>query len=221
MVRAHRLLTAGLLAAGVWVATPACASGYYASYGGQRDYRDFERAAYDNGYREGLRHGTDDARDRRDFRIDRDRDYRRADDGYHREYGDRDFYRRAFRRGYEAGYREGYARVSGYSGYPGYGGYGRPAPPPVVAPNYPGGVYPRGGEGRFYSPAAQNGYRDGLEAGRDAARDRRAFDPVREKRYREGDHDYDRDYGSRDDYKRDYRAAFQQGYEEGYRGWRR
>lgn len=214
MVRAHRLFAAGVLAAGVWVATPACATGYYGSYGGQRDYRDFERVAYDNGYREGLKHGREDGEHRRDFRVDRDGDYRHADEGYHREYGDRELYRTAFRRGYEAGYREGYARETGYRNP----GYGRPVPPPYYPA--PGGVYPRGG-GRYDSPAAQNGYRDGLEAGRDAAHDRRAFDPIREKRYREGDHDYDNRYGSRDEYKRDYRAAFQQGYEEGYRGWRR
>ena len=47
------------------------------------------------------------------------------------------------------------------------------------------------------------------------------FDPVRAKRYREGDHDYDNRYGSRDQYKQDYRAAFVQGYEEGYRNVRR
>ena len=55
------------------------------------------------------------------------------------------------------------------------------------------------------------------EDGRDDARHGRRFDPIMAKRYREGDHDYDRQYGSRDDYKRDYRAAFEQGYNEGYR----
>ncbi|OLC78801.1 MAG: hypothetical protein AUH72_15365 [Acidobacteria bacterium 13_1_40CM_4_65_8] len=69
-----------------------------------------------------------------------------------------------------------------------------------------------------YSPAGQNGYRDGLGAGRDDARSRRAFDPVRAKRYREGDNDYDNRYGSRDEYKREYRSAFQQGYRDGYGG---
>ena len=69
-----------------------------------------------------------------------------------------------------------------------------------------------------YSIATENGYRDGFEAGRDDARDRNRFDPVRSKRYREGDHDYDSRYGSRDAYKAEYRNAFRQGYEEGYRG---
>lgn len=70
--------------------------------------------------------------------------------------------------------------------------------------------------GGYVSVAARSGYRDGIEAGRSDARHRERFDPVRAKRYREGDRDYDRRYGPRDDYKRDYRAAFEQGYREGY-----
>lgn len=110
MRKSIRLLAAGVLAAGVAATAPACASGYYGvhEYGGPRAYRDLGRVAYDNGYREGRRHGEEDARHRRDFRIDRDGDYRHADDGYRREYGDRDFYRQSFRRGYELGYRQGY-----------------------------------------------------------------------------------------------------------------
>ena len=64
--------------------------------------------------------------------------------------------------------------------------------------------------------AAQVGYRDGFDAGRNDARDRNRFDPVRSKRYRDGDHDYNNRYGDRELYKRDYRAAFEQGYREGY-----
>jgi hypothetical protein len=114
MRRTSHVLRAGLLAAAVAITAPACASGYYASYGyrGQRDVRQYERVAYDNGYREGIEHGGHDARDRRDYRVDRDRDYRRGDEGYRREYGDRDFYREAFRRGYEAGYRAGFQQYA-------------------------------------------------------------------------------------------------------------
>jgi hypothetical protein len=83
---------------------------------------------------------------------------------------------------------------------------------------YPRAGYPapvqRGGYG---SAAARSGYRDGIEAGRDDARHRERFDPVRARRYRQGDHDYDRRYGSRDEYKREYRSAFEQGYRDGYR----
>jgi hypothetical protein len=69
--------------------------------------------------------------------------------------------------------------------------------------------------------AYDNGFRDGVDAGRDDARHRERFDPIRAKRYREGDHNYNRRYGSRDDYQREYRAGFQQGYEQGYRQYRR
>ena len=91
--------------------------------------------------------------------------------------------------------------------------------------DYPQGPYRQGGYGSAgnyaSSPAAQNGYRDGYEQGRNDARGGSRFDPVGARRYRSGDQDYDRRYGSRDDYKREYRAAFQTGYEQGYRGWRR
>jgi len=203
----HRLLAAGVLAAGVCIAVPACASGGYYTYRDGRGAQDFERRAYDAGYRDGVAHGEHDARDRRDFRVDRDSDYRHADDGYHREFGDKEFYRRAFRRGYEAGYTEGYNRFA----------RGREpvvvVPPPVFYPSAPAVAVPRYEE---RSIAARNGYRDGLDAGRHDARDGNRFDPARVKRYREGDHDYDRRYGPRDDYKREYRAAFEQGYREGY-----
>ncbi len=196
------LLTAGLLAA-----TPACASGYMAS---QRDSaRDLEHRAYQNGFDEGLRHGERDARDRRSAAFDRDREYRDADGGYRRDYGDRESYRRAFRDGYQAGYGQGFDRVAG------------PYAPVHVAPPVAMPPYQNPPSGAYTSVAAQNGFRDGLEAGRDDARDRRASDPFRTRRYRSGDHDYNGRYGPKEEYKREYRAAFQQGYEQGYREYRR
>ena len=87
-------------------------------------------------------------------------------------------------------YDTGYPRA----GYP-------PPPPPREA---------------YVSAAARTGYRDGFDAGRDDARHRDRFDPVRARRYRDGDHDYDRRYGSRDDYKREYRSSFERGYRDGY-----
>jgi hypothetical protein len=218
MVTAHRYLAAGLVAMGLFISAPACAStGYYNP--AQRDYRDFERRAYENGFREGVKNGEHDGRDRRDYRVDRDSDYREADEGYHRGDGlERDQYRRVFRRGYEAGYAEGYKRFARSDrGYGGYEESRRVTPGIVIQPPYGA---PRGGYG-YQSPAAQNGYRDGLEAGRHDAHDGNRFDPIRAKRYREGDHDYNSRYGPRDDYQRDYRAAFQQGYEQGYREYRR
>ena len=112
MFRPFTAFPALLLTVAIGAAAPACASGgYYQRYPNQRDSRDVERLAYDNGYRQGFPHGERDARDRRGYRIDRDRDYRNADSGY-RGYGDRDGYRRFYRNGYEAGYAEGYNRVA-------------------------------------------------------------------------------------------------------------
>jgi|SRR5947208_3035743 len=210
MMRAHRYLPALVLSAAVLAAAPACAS--YGYNGSQRSaYRDVERRAYDSGYRDGVRRGEDDGRRGRAYSFERQGDWRDADDGYHRDYGNREFYRRVFRRGFETGYSEGFNRYN--RGY----GYGAPRSGyPVPAPGY---GYPAGGG--YSTPAAQIGYRDGYEVGRNDARDRERFDPVRSSRYRSGDHDYDRRYGSKDEYKRIYRDAFQRGYEQGYRESRR
>jgi hypothetical protein len=66
-----------------------------------------------------------------------------------------------------------------------------------------------------------NGYRDGLEKGREDAGDRDSYDPVRHSRYRSADRGYDSRYGTKDDYKLVYRDGFEAGYEEGYRNYRR
>jgi hypothetical protein len=212
MLRSLTAVPALVLTAAIGAAASACASGgYYPAqqrYPTQRDSRDVERLAYEDGYRQGFPRGERDAVDRRGYRVDRDGAYRSADAGY-RGYGDRNAYRRFFRDGYEAGYNEGYNRVARYGGR---NDRGRVYPP---ANRFPGG-----GAG-YASPAAQTGYQDGFEAGRDDARDRQRNDPRRAKRYREGDHDYDSRYGSREQYKQVYRAAFEQGYQEGYRQNRR
>jgi hypothetical protein len=210
MLSRYRYFPALLLVAGVWIATPACAAQTY----GYRDRgyaRELERRAYDNGFREGLQEGQNDARRGHDFSYERHNEFRDADQGFRRGDGDRDLYRRSYRQGFETGYGEAYKRFAPNDGrsprgsaYPTY----PIIPPYATSPEYP--------SGRGVSLAAQNGHRDGFDAGRNDARDRARFDPVRAKRYREGDHDYDNRYGSRDDYKRDYRAAFEQGYREGY-----
>jgi len=215
MAYKSRYLTAFALAGLVGLSTPACAAQVYGQtyprgdvYGGVRD---FDRRAYDNGYREGLDEGRNDARHNRNFSYDRHSEYRDADDGYHRRDGDREFYRRSFRRGFEVGYREAFARDTrnwrggGYSTYP--------------SQTYPAGpVYPTAPSiGVYGGVARDNGYREGFDSGRRDARDGERFDPVRAmKRYYRDDSGYDSRYGSRDDYKRDYGAAFEQGYREGY-----
>ena len=217
-----RYLPAGLLAA-LLFSTPACASqGALVSLPNAAP-RGVDQRAYSIGYDEGRQRGEQDARRRRSFDYQRHNDYRDADDGY-RGRGDRSSYRSVFRQGFVAGYNDGYRRYSqgGYSqgGYP--QGYPQGRYPQG---GYPQGPYPQGGYGSAggyaSSPAAQNGYRDGYEQGRNDARGRNRFDPVGARRYRSGDQDYNGRYGSRDDYKREYRAAFQTGYEQGYRGSRR
>jgi hypothetical protein len=216
MLRALRFVPAALLMA-TGFATTACAAPLYGQRGGY--YRNVDQRAYDIGYRQGIREGESDARRGRDHSYTRHDQYRDADDGYRRAGGDREFYRRSYRQGFQTGYNQGYNRYGNAGRYPGssYPTY----------PNYPSyPTYPERGvprNGGYSSAATDIGYRDGLEAGRDDARDRRQYDPVRAKRYREGDHEYNNRYGSRDAYKRDYRAAFEQGYRDGYqnRGARR
>lgn len=186
------------------------------------------RASYgfDNGYREGLRHGERDARANRSFDFNHSNDYRRADKGYDRRSGDFNSYRRDFRRGYEVGYREGYSR-SGYSrdghrypnggynpndryGYPG-GGSGYPG----GGSGYPGGR--SGYPGGYAGPGYQYGFSEGYEKGIEDLRDRDPYEPARHKWYREGDRHYSSRYGSRDAYKNEYRMGFREGYDRAFR----
>src|SRR5215475_12471891 len=109
-----RFVPAVALALGV-LSTSACATGY--AYGGSRDqgygygrYGNVDRIAYDNGFREGVRAGEHDARDRRRYEPTRNGDWKDGDNGYRRDYGDRGFYRRNFRSGFEAGYAQGFRR---------------------------------------------------------------------------------------------------------------
>ena len=112
---------AALLAVGLLVSAPACATTYgpgsrYGGYGyNDRDGdRDVARIAYHNGFHEGLEAGEKDGRGGRRFEPSRHGDWREADEGYHRNYGDRELYRRSFRNGFEAGYSQAYSRYAGY-----------------------------------------------------------------------------------------------------------
>src|SRR5581483_2545342 len=102
MLNRQRLIPALALAAAVAVSAPACASyGYRGGYPAQRGaYGDVERRAYDYGFRDGVKRGEEDGRKHRAFAYDRHGDWRDADDGYHRDYGPKEFYRRSFRRGF-------------------------------------------------------------------------------------------------------------------------
>jgi hypothetical protein len=199
------LLVPVLGALALAVATPASAQwgrpDSRPSYGYPSDAR---RVAYDRGFREGVSEGEKDGRSGDAFRYQDEGDFRRADIGYNRSYGDRDRYRQNFRQGFADGYSEGYRRYSRYGNNGRYGsgdrGYG----------------YPQGRNDRYLTPF-DIGARDGYEKGREDARDNDRFDPRRHKWYREGDREYNSRYGSRDRYKDEYRRGFTLGYERGYR----
>jgi hypothetical protein len=71
--------------------------------------------------------------------------------------------------------------------------------------------------GSVYNRTAyDNGFRDGLEKGREDAQDNDSFDPVRHSRYRAGDRGYEERYGTKEQYKLTYRDGFEAGYEQGY-----
>lgn len=114
-MKLRRLIPAAVLAIGA-LASTACATGYaYGDrrpyvYGNQGRYAGADRIAFDNGFREGIKDGEHDGRGNRRFDPRRHGDWRDADHGYRREYGDHNFYRRNFRSGYEAGYAQGYRR---------------------------------------------------------------------------------------------------------------
>ncbi len=104
------------------------------------------------------------------------------------------------------------------------GGYDRAIPRRTPAPygypqTYPNG-YPQTYPNRGYATGGvgfDNGYRDGLDKGREDASKNRSYDPVRHSRYRDADRGYDRRYGSKDDYKLVYRDGFEAGYDQAYR----
>jgi hypothetical protein len=206
MLIARRYITAAALTIGVGIVAPGCAAQTYASYDGYYQRPGVERAAFENGAREGREEDRVDARARHQFSFAQHHEYRDADEGYRPSDGDLQFYRRAFRQGFERGYGEAFKQAAA-----GYGdGYLYPGPQAQIYPTAP----------PYASPAVRNGYRDGLEVGRDDARNRDRYDPAGAGRYRSGDHDYDRRYGSKDQYQREYRAAFALGYAEGYRSSR-
>jgi hypothetical protein len=185
----------------------------------QRSYLDARQAAYDNGFREGIKQGEHDGRKNDVFAFQDERTFQRADKGYHREYGPLDRYRVAFRSGYSAGYSDGYQR---YARSYGYGPDSRrDSRGPAYSNAYPG--YPNAYPGyppqsRGYgSPAFQNGVNDGFEKGAEDARKDRSYDPRRHSWYRSGDRHYEGRYGNRESYKDIYRQGFTDGYDRGYR----
>ena len=97
------------LAATFLTAAPACVATLTTRPSRSRDYgREAQRRAYENGYSLGLEKGRSDGRkgDRPD--VERYKEFRNGDKGYHGRDGDRREYRDAFRNGFSAGYGEAY-----------------------------------------------------------------------------------------------------------------
>lgn len=198
MRMAHRYALTGLLVAGLLTTVPVRSNAQEPP----NRYQVAEQRAYDNGYRNGLTRGEEDARARRVFSFARNPDYRDADLGYRPGDIDVSTYRRAFRQGFEAGYTDAYDRAErDYAAVPRAVG-----PIPPIAPRW-----------ESVNPAEHIGFRDGYDAGVRDAHEREPYDPVRSDRYRDADHHYNSRYGSREMFKRDYRAGFEQGYDQGYR----
>jgi len=98
--------------------------------------------------------------------------------------------------------------------------YGDRAYGGVYDRSYPN-TYPNSNRNSGYgynSVPYDNGYRDGLEKGREDLNDRDSFDPVRHSWYRSGDRGYNSRYGTKDSYKLAYRDGFEAGYDQAYRG---
>jgi hypothetical protein len=85
----------------------------------------------------------------------------------------------------------------------------------ILRNRYPNGTYPTGSRSS-YTAAFDNGYRDGLDKGREDRGDNDSFDPVRHSWYRSGERGYNSRYGTRDQYKLAYRDGFEAGYEQAY-----
>lgn len=69
-----------------------------------------QNVAYDFGHRDGLLWGRQDARNRKNYKLNDNSLYKKATNGYDDRYGDKDNYKRRYREGFERGYREGYGR---------------------------------------------------------------------------------------------------------------
>lgn len=213
----NSLVFVAALAAGAVTAVPA-----EAQYDRRSSYDDSRmRHAHDRGYQSGIAIGRDDARRGWSSDVSRHDVYRRANLGFTGGGISIQFYQTGFRRGFGEGYRTGYGEFRASAGRSPVYGYG-------------GSVYPeqgyrwgRAGYGRqsiAVDRGFEDGYREGLEDGRDGDR----YDLVGQRDYRRGDKGYKKHYGPRETYARLYRDGFRDGYDRGYReaarysrrGWR-
>lgn len=167
-----------------------------------------ESPAHRAGYERGVRGGEEDGRRNQAYDYQRNGDYRAADAGYRREYGDRERYRVDFRIGFEIGYRDGYGRYRSGAWRPGDG-----------QPPWANG---RGrGPAGYGQQAYRTGFNDGYDEGLRDAQRRRRYDPTDTGRYRSADRGYGNTRGPREEYRYWYREGFRDGYDRGYQDGRR
>ena len=210
------LVAALLLGAGSAVASAQWRQGY-------------ADAAWDAGYRDGLRAGEDDARDGRPFEYQRSRDYRDADNGYQSRDGNKDQWKQRYREGFIGGYRDSYSTAGGVAvprsnRYP-TGQYPSGRSAPQTWPSRPGngpvwggsGVPAWGGSRGASNYAYANGFQEGYESGRKDGERNRSYDLARDNDYRKATKGYDKDYGPRATYQQGFRTGFERGYDQGYR----
>lgn len=84
------------------------------AYGNNTNRGGYNSVPYDNGYRDGLGKGREDARDNDSYDPVRHSWYRSGDRGYNSRYGTRETYKLTYRDGFEAGYEEAYRSSRGY-----------------------------------------------------------------------------------------------------------
>ena len=65
------------------------------------------------GYRDGVKTGIKDSRDKHSFRPTEHDQWKDGDRGYHDSLGSKDAYKASYRKAYEAGYRDGYGPPRG------------------------------------------------------------------------------------------------------------
>jgi hypothetical protein len=83
----------------------------YGNYG----YNNIYQVAQQQGYRDGLYTGSNDAQRGQSYNPQRSHFYREANSGYNSSYGNRGQYQQAYRQGFLQGYQQGFQQYGGYN----------------------------------------------------------------------------------------------------------
>lgn len=161
-----------------------------------------QQIAYQNGYRDGLNHGREEARERdpNDFRT---RDYEQASRGYQSWMGPLVQYQAAYRDGYRQGYNAAFGNRGNRPWYGGRDGDGDRDDGYRNGDRWPSARR---------SPAYSIGRQDGEEMAIGDIRQRKPYNPNPRAKYDDADHGYRPEYGD----KNAYRAEYKRGYYDGY-----